>query len=209
MLGSFGLILALGLIAGTNTSSHYTYIVKDDSWLSLSGSSSINTFECISNSEVVKGNLVVNFDEINRTLNFTNAQLKIDVKSFNCKNPLLNKDLHKALGADKNPYITIELMDAITKTQSKSGQTGSIVAKVSVTINQKCKIVDIPIQWQQVGSSRFRFSGFKELNMSDFEINPPSPAFGLVKVSNEIAITFSLLVEANAFEAPRILSESL
>jgi len=199
MLGNLAIVLALPILISSSMSSHYSFIVKEDSWLSLSGSSSVNSFECISNSEIVRGNVIVSLDELNRTLNFSNATLKIDIKSFDCKNPFLNKDFYKALGAEKNPFITIELLDANTKKQTSSGHKGSIMASVSITINEKCKIVEIPIDWQRVDKTRFRFLGFKELNMTDFEITPPSPAFGIIKVHNEIVITFNLLVETNTF----------
>lgn len=194
------MMLWLPLAASSGSSNSYTYTIREESWVSLSGSSNVNTFECFSNSKHSGGDLVVNINSGTKEINFSNAQMNLNIKSFDCKNPILNKDLYKALGADDVPYISIELIEAIPTRQMQAGQilTGTIRATIAITLNNKCKMVEIPIDWQRVGPTNFRFTGSKQMNMTDFDITPPSPAFGLIKVDNHISINFSMLVEANS-----------
>ena len=206
MLPTLAMILWLPLVVSSSTANLYTYTIQEESWVSLSGSSNVNTFECFSNSKFSKGDLIVNVNSSDKEINFSNALMNLNIKSFDCKNPILNKDLYKALGAEDAPYISIELIDAKPTRQMQIGPTlvGTIYATIAVTINSKCKMMEIPIDWQRVGPEKFRFTGSKELSMTDFDITPPSPAFGLIKVNNQIAISFSMLVEANS----TILAES-
>jgi hypothetical protein len=201
--------LWLPLLLMSSGSSVYTYSIGDESWISISGSSNVNSFECFSNTNFSKGNIFVELSGNDNSLNFTNASLSLAIFSFDCKNPMLNKDFYKTLGADKNPTITIELLDAkpIYQKDNSTIQIGRIKATIAVTLNNKCKVIHLPIDWQRVGSSNFRVTGSKEINMTDFGITPPTPAFGLIKVHNQISINFSMLVTANINFDPRILSE--
>lgn len=207
---NLSMILLLPMLIASSPSSMYTYTVQEESWISLSGSSNINTFDCYSNSDVLNGNLIVTANGNENALNFTNALLKLNVKSFDCKNPMLNKDLYKTLGAEETPFITIELIDATTTRQMEVNRTiiGKMTATIAVTINNKCKMVEIPITWQKVGASNFRFTGSKELNMSDFDISPPTAAFGLIRVNNQISISFSMVVSASSIIQSGTFSEN-
>jgi len=204
-------ILLLPMLIASSPSSMYTYTVQEESWISLSGSSNVNTFDCYSNSNVLNGNLIVTTNGKENALSFTNALLKLNIKSFDCKNPMLNKDLYKTLGAEETPFITIELIDALTTRQMEVNRTiiGKMTATIAVTINNKCKMVEIPITWHKVGATSFRFTGSKELNMSDFDISPPTAAFGLIRVHNQISINFSLVVSANSIIESGVFSENL
>jgi polyisoprenoid-binding protein YceI len=201
--------LWIPLLLSSSAAFVYTYSIEDESWISISGSSNVNTFECYSNSKFSKGNIYVVSDDSDNSLNFTNASLSLGILSFDCKNPIMNKDFYRTLGAEKNPSITIELIDAIPiyHNESNSTQFGRVKATIAVTLNNKCKIIELPIDWQKINHTSYRVSGTKEINMTDFGITPPSPAFGLIKVHNQISINFSMLVRANLNFDPKLLGE--
>jgi hypothetical protein len=198
MTSTLLMLLWLPLLTNTGAMSYYSYTIQEESWVSITGSSNVNTFECYSSSNFTKGNVIVDLNTDSKELLFTNASLALEISSFDCKNPFLNKDLYKALGAEKNPHISIELIDAeFLQIESASMRTGKLKVSLAITLNNKCKIINLPIQWIKVGDFAYRFVGSKEINMTDFEIKPPSPAFGLIKVSELISINFSLIINAN------------
>lgn len=200
MLPTLTMLLWLPIATSTSNLSVYSYTINEQSWVSLSGSSNVNSFECYSSSKFAKGNLTVKLKEREKGISFSNALMNLSIKSFDCKNPILNKDLYEALGADDAPYISIELIDATPTRQMQVGNTlvGTINATMAITINSKCKMVEVLIDWQRTGPDMFRFTGSKVMNMTDFDITPPSPAFGLIKVDNKISINFSMMVEASS-----------
>lgn len=194
MVSGFAKIFLIPLMLSTGTAKNYTYKLGGDSWLQLSGTSSINSFECISLSESSGGHLVVTPNGSDTTLNFSSAVLNLRVKSFDCMNPRLNRDMHSALGVDQYPMISIELLEVITSGRDNQNGSGSIDAVVSIRLNGQTKVVEIPVKWMAEGAYKYRFTGGRALKMSDFGIAPPSPMFGLIRVSNEINISFSLSV---------------
>lgn len=194
MIQSILKVLILPLLFTSGEVRNLTYTLGEESWLRLSGTSSVNCFECISFSELSKGKMEVVVDDSAETITFSNALLNIRVKSFDCLNPRLNKDMHNALGVEQHPHISVELLEVVNPDKSNQNRGGSINAKVSLNLNGNSKVVEIPVKWLAEGDDKYRFSGSSVLRMSDFGISPPSPFFGLIKVNNEIEISFSLSV---------------
>ncbi len=195
-------VLILPLLFSSGPARNLSFTVDDESWLRLSGTSSVNCFECISASEITKGNMEVSVDDSGGSMTFSNARLKIRVKSFDCRNPRLNRDMHNALGVDKYPEISIELLEAGASGYNESNGSGSTRTRVAISLNGRKKIVEIPVEWRAEGNDRFRFSGTRTLKMSDFGVVPPSPMFGLIKVNDDIDISFNIAVTVKTSQKP-------
>lgn len=199
MLTNLAMIIMLPALMGTNAMSFYSYTIQEQSWISIAGSSNVNTFECFSSSNFTRGNILVNTSESGNAIAFSEAQMAIEIESFDCKNPMLNKDMYKALGAKENPNILIELLDAeFMQSSTQNPHSGDLHVSISITINGKCQIFTLLIKWVRVSGTNFRFVGSHDINMTDFDITPPSPAFGLIKVNEWITINFNLMVQTNA-----------
>jgi hypothetical protein len=199
MLSTLATILLFPTLVTSGSTSYYAYSIQEQSWISISGSSNVSTFECYSNSNFTKGIIHVNTNEFGNTFDFSDALMHLEIESFDCKNPLLNKDLYKALGAKENPNILIELQNAeFLPTKNQDQVSGYMNVSLAITINGKCKIVNMPVNWIKANETDFRFIGSYDINMTDFEITPPSPAFGLVKVNEWITINFNLAIKASS-----------
>jgi hypothetical protein len=179
-----------------------SYSIKDNSTITLSGSSNVNSFECTINSNLTNGYLSVNADKENGAVNFHNALLKINVSSFDCKNPIMSRDLQKTLRADKYPLIEAELITAtpFLVNSKPNASRGKIKTSVAITISGKCRIIDLVVEWQMISATEYRFVGSKQLLMSDFDIAAPSAAFGLIKVNNDIVINFDFTIQTSPSE---------
>ena len=183
------------LIADKNDRSLISYSVNECSWLSLSGTTNVNSFECLSNTGISDNYLLLEVNPQNGRINFTNANIFIETGSFDCKNPLISRDMYKALGGDHNSTIEIRLLDAEPVNKIPDVSNGSIIANVVITINGKSKLKDLIISWQRGDEFEYHFQGTTHLTMSDFEIDPPSPALGLIRVNDKININFNYIVQ--------------
>ncbi|MGE0077738.1 MAG: YceI family protein [Bacteroidales bacterium] len=191
-------ILLLNILA-PNPSGLISYTINSNSILTLTGSSNINKFECTTNTIITNGNILLEQDNAEQSILFSNAKLKLEIKTFDCKNPLLNKDFYSTLNAEKSPYIEIELLNATPIKNNKTINTieGNFKAKVAITLNGKCQYDEIIVSWQKIENNTFRFLGTKQLLMSDFGINAPVMALGLIRVNKEILIHFDLYIQTN------------
>lgn len=175
-----------------------SYTIQEQSSLTLSGSSNVNKFECTTYNNFTNGNIYIQSDKKGRSVNFTNALLHIDVKSFDCQNPLLNRDLYHTLNAKKSPYIDVELHQALPISESKllKAYSGKFKADVTITLNGISKADHIIVLWHKVGPDLYRFTGTKELLISDFGIKKPVTALGLIRVDDDIKIDFDLFIKS-------------
>ncbi|KAB2869072.1 MAG: YceI family protein [Bacteroidales bacterium] len=195
----FGFISILFLnIFNSSSGSLIAYSINDKSSLTLSGSSNINKFECVTFDNFSNGSIFVENDLNNQSLRFSNALLRLKIKSFDCRNPLLSRDFYNTLQANKNPYIEVELLNVISDSKNRiiNSNSGKIKANVAITLNGKCRFDEITVSWHKNDENTIRFIGTKQLLMSDFGIQAPVAAMGLIKVHNEILIHFDLYIQA-------------
>lgn len=179
--------------------SKVNYTVTEKSSLTLTGSSNVNRFSCTTYDNLSNGVTYIRAEENGDYVTFNNAVLSINIKSFDCRNPMLNKDFYNTLNAKETPTIEIELLTATPLTRGKilNSNSGKFNADVAISLNGTSKPEQIIVSWQKVGNNIFRFQGEKKLHMTDFDIEAPVAALGLIKVNNDINIQFDLYVKAS------------
>jgi hypothetical protein len=171
------------------------FSVKSNSWLSLTGTTNLNSFECLSGSVNSPNFLFTESNYHQNRIYFDNARILVEVSSFDCKNPLINRDMYNALGGSKNPNIEIKLEEIIPSTRGSGLDSGIVTANVLITINGKTKSTELDIEWESPDGYEYQFKGSKDLLMSDFGIDPPLPAFGLIRVDDKINVEFNYIVQ--------------
>jgi hypothetical protein len=50
------------------------------------------------------------------------------------------------------------------------------------------------VQAKQISDNKYRFKSSKTLSMDDFQLDPPSPMLGLVKVHDHFEIELDLII---------------
>ncbi len=174
-----------------------SYYVKNYSWLSLKGTTNINSFECFSVRPGSRGYLLADVNLNENRVDFSGTDVVVNVGSFDCKNPHITRDMHKALGGKGDSGITIRLLDIKTEEQNWSSVDGNIIANLLITINGVSKTKELNIVWQRQ-DLEYSFKGTADLSMIDFNIDPPSPAIGLglVRVNDNISVNFNYYVQS-------------
>ena len=174
-----------------------SYSVSNKSWLSLRGTTNINSFECLSVRPDSKGYILADVNLNENRVDFSGADIVVNVGSFDCKNPHITRDMRKALGGGENSGIEIRLLDVKTGEQNWSSADGNIIANLLITINGVSKTKELDIDWQRQGFE-YSFKGTADLSMIDFNIDPPSPliGLGLVRVNDRITVNFNYNVQS-------------
>lgn len=183
--------------AHSSERNYISYSIKENSWLSLSGSTNVNSFQCLSEGGSTSGYILTDITDGENFINFAEGDIIFNVSSFDCKNPMISKDMHKALGGGDDSVIGIKLLDARTGGMEWYSESGSIRANVLITINGKSKIQELEILWKRTGGNDYYFEGTADLSMDDFDIDPPSPAMGLVKVKDDIKVDFNYNIQTS------------
>ena len=105
--------------------------------------------------------------------------------------------MYKALNANVYPDISIELLEVSEEKCNLSGNSVSpvkFIALTRITLNGKSRDFWMKVNVEEITANKFHFVSEKEITMSSFGITPPTAAFGLVKVRDEIKISLNMIV---------------
>jgi polyisoprenoid-binding protein YceI len=127
---------------------------------------------------------------------FTGTTLALKTAALDCDNSKINRDLCTALKADEFPTINIVLHEASVHGASVNERDWTdIKATATLTITDQSRKVSLAVKGRKLSGDRFRFVSIKDIQMTDFGIQPPTALFGLIKVHDHIKINFDLIVK--------------
>lgn len=189
--------VAIALVSSTYlVDNHINYKIQKPSHIYLSGTSNVADYRCDCDELVQSDNAFYVEKVDDQKMVFKNAVVKLKTKSFDCGNMLITGEMHDALQAKEQPYITIELKEMdIPEPKSFLALKNKCYysnGKADITIAGKKRTVDLLIKHQKVNETTYRFGGTKKLKMTDFSITPPMPAMGLIQVDNGVEIELDL-----------------
>ena len=98
----------------------------------------------------------------------------------------LDKNMYKALKAEKHPQITFSM-------KRMEGTPGALKAVGTLTVAGVAKEVTLPLQTARAGEN-LRVTGALAVLMPDFGIDPPKALMGMVRADPKIKITFDVLL---------------
>jgi hypothetical protein len=158
-----------------------------ESELIIKGKTNVNKFQCVYDINKISDSLTVIYTEKDNSLEFTKASMALKNLSFDCGNSGINKDFNKLLKTDEYPSISIGLINV-----SETSIDSQVLAKVQIVICKIKKSYTIPIHVDT--SDGITVSGRLPIDINDFNLVAPKKVMGMIKVSNEIEIDFSLKV---------------
>lgn len=156
------------------------------SYLVIMGESNVNrftfTYRTTSPDSQPNQNHLVSRDE---------AEILIPVKEFKASNPHMYSDFLHQMQEPRFPYISIRFTDF------SSGKVNSpekrSTRKVLITLAGVTREYEIECDIVSCGDD-FTIKGSEELRLTDFNIPPPEKLNGLIKVRNEITVSFSIMI---------------
>lgn len=161
-------------------------MILPQSQLLISGDTNISDFNCNFDSEMLPSDCAVTFTRKGNEVAFRNAILVLNNRGFDCGNKQINKDFHALLQTKEHPSIALELKKIDLKSPD------SALAQVTISIAGEKKTYELPVK--VLSTPETCFSGILELDINDFGLEPPKKAFGLIKVKEDIKISFNLTV---------------
>ena len=155
--------------------------------LTIIGDSNIAKFQCEFETSYLEGAQTVKYRQTGNTINFNGAVLSLNNRGFDCGSKGINRDFHDLLRSDEHPKIRLE----VNKIDLSSPTRG--LAHVIITIAGKHRTYDVPVQIKNGEIAEFK--GQLEVNIKDYNLEPPKKLFGMIQVKDEIEIDFHLLVK--------------
>lgn len=180
----FFLILVFGFV-NTNAQEGI-FSVSNQSFVMIKGTSTLHGWEMKTSTVTGKAT----FDMQQGALSdIKNLLISSPAESLKSDKESMDKNAYKALKTDAHKTITFQLTDV--KSIEKKGTAYEVGAVGNLQIAGTTKSVNFKIMCEQKGSS-WVCSGEKSVDMSTFEVEPPSFMFGTVKTGDTILIEIHL-----------------
>ena len=176
---------------------YFNFQLTDASRISISGTSNVNEFNCLAYQDYASGNGIVEKNETSGHLKFQHTTINILVKSLSCDNQVMDYDMYQALKSEKYPYITLNLKEAFAAGNQKIDLLKNIplIVTADLSVAGMCRSQTIQINASQNSNGQLIFHGTHKIKLEDFNIDPPTALFGVIKVRDEVYINFDLYVE--------------
>lgn len=163
--------------------------IANGSELSITGYTNLTNFNCTYTMDTFEHPIPVSYQESGDVLSFEKATLELRNIHFDCGGKGINRDFHKLLRTEEYPAIMLHLKE-IRKIRS-----GKALAEVHIEIAGKTNRYQIPLELNR--SNDLRARGILELQLTDFALETPTKAMGLITVKDRITIHFDLGILSN------------
>ncbi|HEY0142816.1 MAG TPA: YceI family protein [Thermoanaerobaculia bacterium] len=124
--------------------------------------------------------------------------LRVPVQSLRCLNRQMDRDMYEALRAQAHPVIEFRfagLTGGIEHDIDGGSYRTTIAGTLSLAGAQRQ--INVEVEARRLSRDRFRLRARLPLRMTDFRITPPTAVFGMVKVKNELTVTFDMVMVAS------------
>ncbi|MEO1023470.1 MAG: hypothetical protein AAFW89_13075 [Bacteroidota bacterium] len=170
--------------------------IQSESVLLLHGKTNINQFSCRLNQSFENEVFPIALTRSDSILTLENARLDLETASFNCGRRKITKDFISTLKANDHPHIKLEFGRAwFIYEETPKGLIPMLKAIIEITIGTIKKQYTVPVSELDLEGEVLSFSGEQVVSMNDYELVPPSPMMGLIKVRDEISVQFTLFIK--------------
>lgn len=157
--------------------------------ITLTGTSNVHDWEM----KAMKGEseiaFVVNAGNIVSSL--TQLSFTLPVKNLKSKHAGMDKNTYKALNTKKNPDITFTLTSATVSNKGSNNYQFNCIGKLTIAGETK-ETVLLAIGKYNPSDKTFTVTGTKKMNMTDYNVKPPTAVLGTIKTGNAINISYNL-----------------
>ncbi len=184
----FILIASITPLHAQNSST--TYAFSSESTLSVEGTSTIHDWSC--EVESFSGEVSLSTTDDGPLDAVANTRLTVPIESFECGKNTMNRKLREAFKADDHPELTFESDEIILAAQS-SGSPSQLTVRGDLTMAGVTQAIEVTAEGSPTADGRYRFTGQHELDMTNYEMDPPTAVFGTIRTGEVVTVNFEIL----------------
>lgn len=178
-----------------------TWRIHPSSSIKIHGSSNVNTFGCTATGgfqsrpiECEYKNTRANMQAVMR------GSVSVEIKTFDCKNRLLDNDMRKTLRADEYPQMTIQFLE-LERMPDIDSDVDFLSGKVQIELAGKQRQFYLRYAFNKTPNG-YLLKGSRAFKFADFDLSPPKKVGGLIRVNDDFDVGFTLvLVDADKVSA--------
>lgn len=185
--------ILLMLIPGGSLIGQQLIIQEDQSKLWIEGDSNVKSFTCDAEEyQADAQQLQAEQEEITEGANNLSVTLQIGVKGFDCGRRKMNSDLYEALKSDKFPYIEFTYTSTEEINYVEEDERYEVTVNGDLTVAGVTQQIRFTLDGFLLDNGNLRARGEKEINMRDYDVEPPVAMLGIVRVDEHLTVHFDL-----------------
>lgn len=157
----------------------------EGSKITVSGTSTMHDWEMTSGKVQVQASIA---EAGNGAVAVEALKMTLPVNTLKSQKNGMDENAYKALKAKEHPQIVFELATS----KAKSGN--QVEAAGKLTIAGKTQTVATTGKLETLDNGNVRITGSYTLNMTDYEVEPPSFMFGTVSTGEEVTISYEIIL---------------
>jgi hypothetical protein len=192
-------VLVLVLAGGDATAQSRHLTVHESSRFWIQGQASIKSFTCVVDRVEGEARMLADRKRLSSSADEqqVTVTLTVPVRAFDCGREGMTEDLQETLRMEEHPEIQFELVHARAGPATDSSASWREIEVLGpLTIAGTKRLLHYNVVGRTYGPNHARTRGCKTIKMTYFGIEPPTKAFGLIKVDNRIDVKFDLLATA-------------
>lgn len=163
--------LSYGLVC----SAQGTYMLSDESSMTIDGSSTIHDWTVTANT--MNGSVTAEGTDP-KEINF-----EVDVENIKSeRGPTMDNKMHAALKKEEHPKVSFRLSEI----KNQATLVGTL------TIAGQEKTVEVPVE-MNVSGQHLKLAGEQKITLQEFGIEPPTAMFGQIIVGDDVTVKFDLV----------------
>lgn len=194
-IGCFFLLMPAGLLPQREhllTEQSYKVVIAQGSKLSILGRTNVNHFLCKYTESIEPAVMQVHVRSAADGLYFSNAFIRLQTIHFKCGPSQMNQDLQAFLKVKEHPTAIIRLIKMdISAEQMMHKPLQETMSLMEINLAGVTRRYQIPVTITHNGEE-YGFSGSLDLNICDFNLEPPVVMMGLIRVKEDVKVNFKL-----------------
>lgn len=173
-------------------------VIEEESNFSLEGTSNLHDWSC--NVPEFDGSVSMDRKAMGKwpeeKIPFVvGTDIRINVKGIDCGKSSMDKNLQEALKAEDHPTIRFKFQKMNIVRDPSSLEKVPFSASGHMSIAGKTQDVQIPVVGRRLEEGRFSFSGKHTIDMTDYDVDPPTAMWGSMRTGKEVEVSYTVIVE--------------
>lgn len=209
LIGLIGLLIGLAGLPVQWCTAQTQYVPEDDSRVWIEGTSTVNDFTCSTRQIEGRARLALETaSAASPSPDTTRAPqraaptayadpptvlARVPVRALDCGKRRQNRDLYEAMKASDHPEIHYEIVKANVVASPDSSRNHYVLEAIgNLTIAGETRTVRLTLRGRRLDDGRVHAQGTLPVQMTHFNVDPPTAMLGLIRVRDEITVHFDV-----------------
>lgn len=185
------LIIAIFLILPLTGISQVSYQIKTHE-ITIDGTSNLQSWSA--DVKDVNGSFELTLED-GKIVGIDKVDLSIDATSIEgSEGRRMNKKIYESLKTSSHPNVKYELRDILSLYENPG--TARITALGVLTIAGVSRIIEIKPVGRVLPNGDIEFKGTETIDMTNYNIDPPTAMFGVLRTGDEVEVTYRVVANA-------------